>query len=149
MTISVARREDKKTRQTEVCVTQSRAEAERHLISMPLRKKGIIWEWRARRLGCFLVGRRNAGAGGSRCMRAFLRACVCVCVCSRQESLTPTDCGSTYQGLNKEGEGGEESGYPALSSPPLTPITALLPFRAARTHSHRERRTLDLDAAYL
>lgn len=52
--------------------------------------------------------------------------CACVCIRSRQESLTPTDSGSTYQGLNKEGEGGEGSGYPALSHPPLTPITPSL-----------------------
>lgn len=90
--------------------------------TLGLWEKGIIWEWRARRLGCFLVGRRNVGAGGSR------RACfnVHVCIRSRQESLTPTDSGSTYQGLNKEGEGGEGSGYPALSHPPLTPITPSL-----------------------
>lgn len=69
-----------------------------------------------------------------------------VCICSRQESLAPTDSGSTYQGLNKEGEGGEGSGYPALSHPPLSPHH---PFSRALTHSHRERRTLDLDAAYL
>lgn len=72
-----------------------------------------------------------------------------VCICTRQESLTPTDFGSTYQGLNKEGEGGEGSGYPALSHLPLTPITVLLPSSRAQTHFHTRTHTSDLDAAYL
>lgn len=135
-----------KTQQTEVCVSQSWAEVERRMISMPwLWKKGIIWEWRARRLGCFLVGRRNVGAGGYRCACFYVH----VCIRPRQESFTPTDSGSTYQDLNKEGEGGGGLGILRYQIHLLPPITAFLPFSAAHTHSHRERHTLDLDAAYL
>lgn len=116
---------------------------ERRAISMQrLLEKGIIWEWRGRRLGCFLSRTQECRAGGSQlvCLYAYW------CVCARQESLTPTDSGSSYQGLNRGVWRGENCGVGvwvcAHSNPtPTSPILALVRF----THKKKHYLTLMLD----
>lgn len=111
-------------------LSEWRSEVERRAISMQrLLEKGIIWEWRGRRLGCFLSRTQECRAGGSQlvCLYAYW------CVCARQESLTPTDSGSSYQGLNRGVWRGENCGVGvwvcAHSNPtPTSPILALVRF---------------------
>lgn len=54
-------------------------EVERRVIStQSLQEKGIIWEWRGRRLGCFLSRTQECRAGGSQCVCVSMFMCVFV-----------------------------------------------------------------------
>lgn len=104
MMISFACWEDKNTADRGLCeseLSRGKEAYDKHAVTLE-EGDNLGVEGKARRLGCFLVGRRNVGAGGSQYACFYVH----VCIRSRQESFTPTDSGSTYQGLNKEGEGG-------------------------------------------
>lgn len=145
VTISAACWEDKNTADRDLCESErsrGREAYDKHAVTL---EEGDNLGVEGKTTGLLPSRTQECGSG-----RIPVRVFLCACVYSFQTGiLYPHRLWLHLSRPEQRGRGWRGSGYPVLSNPPLTPIRAFLPFSAEHTHSHRERPTLDLDAAYL